>query len=325
MNKIIFTLCSNNYLAHAKTLGDSILKLTQDCHFMIGLVDKHDLAVDYTPFNAFEIIPYDSIGFPFFSEMLAVYNVIEFNTSVKPYYFDFLFRKYGKDARILYIDPDIEAYRSMDDLFTMLNGNGILLTPNLVKEPNGLVPGELASLRHGMYNLGFIGIAFTEESQRFLKWWQERLRHHCLIEKSRGIFVDQKWVDLAPLFFKDIKFIDHPGYNMAWWNLSERKLVEKDGVYYVNSTDLLLYFFHFSGYTPGSEFYTGRVNTSNQYSFDNAPELRPLFMQYTEKLKANGFDTLSIHKPLLQFGTAKKDPAKSWKSKIKKVLKEIIN
>ena len=325
MRKIIFTLCSNNYLSHAKTLGDSILRLTPDCHFVIGLVDKVDSSIDYTPFSAFEIIPYDSIGFSFFSEMLTAYNVIEFNTSVKPYYFDYLFRTHGKDSRILYIDPDIEAYRSLDDLFSMLTENGILLTPNLVNVPNLLAPGELASLRHGMYNLGFIGIAFTEESQRFLKWWQERLRHHCLIDKCRGIFVDQKWVDLAPLFFKNIKLIEHPGYNMAWWNLSERKLIQKEDIYYVNSLDNLLYFFHFSGYTPGSGFYTGRVNTSNQYSFDNAPELRPLFMQYTEKLKANGFDILSKHKPLLLFGTAKKDSGKTWKGKVKKVLKKIIN
>ncbi len=305
-------------------MGDSILKLTPDCHFVIGLVDKYDAAVDYAHFSAFEIIPYESIGFPFFSEMLAAYNVIEFNTSVKPYYFDYLFLTHGKDAKILYIDPDIEAYQSLEALFTMLNDNGILLTPNLVKEPNSLAPGELASLRHGMYNLGFIGIAFTEESQRFLKWWQERLRHHCLIEKCRGIFVDQKWVDLAPLFFKGIKLIDHSGYNMAWWNLSERKLIQNDGVYHVNSADHLLYFFHFSGYTPGSDFYTGRVNTSKLYSFDNVPELRPLFMQYSEKLKANGFDTLSKRKPLIQFGTAKKDSAKTWKGNLKRVLKKII-
>ena len=324
MKKIVFTLCSNNYLAHAKTLGNSVLKLTPDCHFVIGLVDNLDPNIDYTSFSAFEIIPFDKIGFLFFKDMLAAYNVIEFNTSVKPFYFDYLFRTHGDEARILYIDPDIEAYQSLDDLFSQLSDNGILLTPNLVQEPQSLAPGELASLRHGMYNLGFIGIAYTDESQRFIKWWQERLRYHCLIEKCRGIFVDQKWVDLAPLFFKDIKLIDHPGYNMAWWNLSERKLIEKEGVYYVNSTDQLLYFFHFSGYTPGTEFYTGRVNTSNQYSFSNAPELRPLFMQFTEKLKANGYETLSKHKPLLQFGTAKKDPSKTLKGRVKKVLKKMF-
>jgi hypothetical protein len=48
-------------------------------------------------------------------------------------------------------------------------------------------------------------------------------------------------------------------------------------------------------------------------------------MQYTEKLKANGFDILSKHKPLIEFGTAKKDPGKTWKGKVKKVLKKIIN
>jgi hypothetical protein len=47
-------------------------------------------------------------------------------------------------------------------------------------------------------------------------------------------------------------------------------------------------------------------------------------MQFTEKLKANGYETLSKHKPLLQFGTAKKDPSKTLKGRVKKVLKKMF-
>jgi len=40
ISKIIFTLCSNNYLAQARTLGDSVLKYS-DSKFVIGLVDQN--------------------------------------------------------------------------------------------------------------------------------------------------------------------------------------------------------------------------------------------------------------------------------------------
>ena len=44
---IIFTLCSNNYLANAKTLGDSILNHRPNTMFVIGLVDERNCEIDY--------------------------------------------------------------------------------------------------------------------------------------------------------------------------------------------------------------------------------------------------------------------------------------
>ena len=36
----VFTLCAANYLAHAKTLGESLAQHNPDYHFVIGLVDR---------------------------------------------------------------------------------------------------------------------------------------------------------------------------------------------------------------------------------------------------------------------------------------------
>ena len=36
MKTVVFTLCSNNYLAHAKTLGDSIREMCHETDFIIG-------------------------------------------------------------------------------------------------------------------------------------------------------------------------------------------------------------------------------------------------------------------------------------------------
>lgn len=324
MAAIIFTLCSNNYLAHAKTLGDSIKKYDPDVHFVIGLVDEFHPDVDYNQYKNFEIIKYDTIGFPFFKEMIAAYNIIEFNTSVKPYYFEYLFKRSGADSKVLYIDPDIAAYASLQPLFDLLEQHSIIVTPNLTREPDDVAPGELASLRHGVFNLGFIGVRNSEEGMRFTKWWEKRLRTHCVIDKPRGIFVDQKWVDLAPIYFKDLHVIYHPGYNMAWWNLDERKLNTDQDKYFVNDRQHELMFFHFSGYQPGSVNYTGRNINSTEYSFEKRPELTGIFQQYNAALQTNGFATLSKLKPLLPFGTAKKKAPKTFKGTLKSGVKSFL-
>ena len=322
MKNIVFTLCSNNYLAHAKTLGDSVRSTNPDFHFIIGLVDKRNPAIDYSFFKDFEIIDYDKIGFSFFHEMIVQYNVIEFNTAVKPFYLEYLLNRYGIGSKVFYIDPDILVYSSLNTLATILDENNIVLTPMLTLASEEVTTDELVALRHGIYNLGFIGVKYSEETFRFVKWWQKRLRSHCVVDKPRGLFVDQKWVDLAPLFFKGIFLFPDPGYNMAWWNFAERKLLKSNGTYCVNDPQHELVFFHFSGYKVGSDYYTGRVQKA-EYALQARPDLLEIFKDYSTRLAANQYKKFEMHKPLLKFVPVKKAP-KGAISRVKAKVKSII-
>lgn len=325
MQKIVFTLCSNNYLAHACALGNSIKDFDPAIHFVIGLVDRKDPAVAYEQFSGFELLPYDQLGFSCFKEMLGRYNIIEFNTAVKPFYFDYFFQKNGSGTKVLYIDPDILFYQSTQSLFELLDTHSIIVTPNLTEiDTDQIAPGELASLRHGMFNLGFVGVKNSEEGHRFIRWWLRRLEMHCRIDKCKGIFVDQKWVDLAPLYFKGFHISYNKGYNMAWWNVSERKLVNVNGSYFVNDYSVPLVFFHFSGYKPGSAYFTGRNNDAPENSFDAHPELKVLFDDYIARLYANGFEQYSKLKPLLPFGHAVPKRKVGYRDLLKKGMKRLL-
>lgn len=319
MNSIFFTLCSNSYLAQAKTLGDSLAKFHPKSKFIIGLVDYRDPEIDYSFFKGMEIIGFDEIGFQEFDEMIARYNVIEFNTSVKPFYIDYLWKWFGTDSPIIYLDPDIVLYRSLDHVLDNLITHSIVLTPMFCEAPEKTSLDELVALRHGMFNLGFIALKYSEHSQKFIDWWKERLRTHCLIDKPRGIFVDQKWVDLAPLLFDEVFILKHRGYNMAWWNFSERRLLDKEGVYAVNHPDQLLHFFHFSGFKPGSDYITGRSG-EEQFAYANRPELKKLGLTYTQQLMQNNYKTFSQLKPKLTFFEPKDGLKAKWKKRIKGIL-----
>jgi len=324
MKTIIFTLCSNNYLAHAKTLGDSIQKHCPEATFIIGLVDEFHPDVDYAFFKPFEIIKYDQICFDCFPEMLANYNIIEFNTAVKPYFLDYFLQKYGLGTNVYYIDPDIVFYKGLDELQTILKTHNIVLTPMITKANLTVSTDELVALRHGMYNLGFIGVSYSEETLRFVHWWMERLHKHCVIDKPRGLFVDQKWIDIAPLFFEGVYILKQLGYNMAWWNIAERTLFRAaDGHYYVNTPEQELVFFHFSGYKFGGNSYTGRIDDS-AYSFQSRPDLVEIFYEYSKDMIANDYYKLTALKPLLNFGSAKKQVSKSFKQRLKSKIKSLL-
>ncbi len=68
---------------------------------------------------------------------------------------------------------------------------------------------------------------------------------YCYDDMPNGLFVDQRWCDHVPALFDRLKVIRDPGYNVASWNLSTRKItVEKDGRITVNGHPLR--FWHFT-------------------------------------------------------------------------------
>lgn len=321
MESLYFTLCSNNYLPFALSLGRSIKDFLPNARFIIGLVDRYDSQLDYSKWEDFEFMTCFDLGYSEFENMLSRYNIIEFNTAVKPFYFEYLFSEYRNVDYIYYLDPDLFFYQTPKAMDQVWDHSEILLTPNLIYTSDMPSTGELASLRHGMYNLGFIGLKRGEESFRLIQWWKERLKEHCRIDKCFGIFVDQKWMDLAPMFFEKIKSVKDPGWNMAWWNFSERKLLKEKGKFYVNTEKSPLLFFHFSGFKPDKANLTERLKT-DEFKETESEFLDELFQEYRNRLMKNGYEFLSKIKPSLKFY---EPPNSKWNILGRKIKSKMTN
>ena len=130
MKKAIFTICSNNYLAQAKVLGDSVLRYAPEYTFTIFLCDKKQDSVDYTPYDDFLIVEVANVPIPKFDSMAQLYNIIELNTSVKPFCFEYLYDKYDADL-VIYLDPDTCIFSPLDYIEKQLKYCDIILTPHI--------------------------------------------------------------------------------------------------------------------------------------------------------------------------------------------------
>jgi hypothetical protein len=107
-----------------------------------------------------------------------------------------------------------------------------------------------------------------------------------------GYFVDQKFIDFAPLFFENVLAEKNAGYNAGYWNLHSRRFSKMNGSWRCN--DGLLYFYHFSGYRPESDTITSHIPDSMaRYRFSNRPDAAGLFAEYKEMLFNNGHDESS--------------------------------
>jgi glycosyltransferase involved in cell wall biosynthesis len=131
----------------------------------------------------------------------------------------------------------------------------VLLTPHQTEPEEAIdtiIDNEICSLKHGIYNLGFLGVKPSPEGLRFARWWRDRLHRFCRADIPAGLFTDQRWVDLAPAFFTDLHILRHPGCNVSTWNLSHRHIegTLADG-FTVNGLPLI--FYHFSGFDSGDQ------------------------------------------------------------------------
>ena len=80
------------------------------------------------------------------------------------------------------------------------------------------------AIKHGIFNLGFIGVRNTEEGRRFADWWAQRTQYLCRAEVANGLFTDQKWLNFAPVFFEGVAILKSPRHNVATWNLTTRRM-----------------------------------------------------------------------------------------------------
>jgi hypothetical protein len=304
-NYIAFTICSNNYLAHAKTLVDSIIQHNPDCKVFIGLVDKMSPEIDYSFFGNATIIELNESVIPGYDDMIARYNIVELNTAVKPFLFEYLIKNHAP-AFIYYFDPDIRVFQRLDYLHEHLKTQAIVLTPHFYTPIpiDGKYPFENLALNYGIYNLGFIGLnAACSETKDFLKWWAERTFKLGYSRVHEGFFVDQLWINLVPLFFKKVKILEHHGCNMAPWNLHERKIksYNSDGTILLANGEYLI-FYHFSSYDfknsgSPSKYY-------NRYDFNTMPEIRKLYDDYLKLLlnnKALELSTIKCSLPIITY------------------------
>lgn len=249
---IICTSICSNYLPKAMVLAKSI-KQYNNARVLVCLTEKEipQVARDFEYFD-YVVLSRD-LGFENFEGFIFKHSIVEAATSVKGQLFKYMFDEFQDEEKFVYLDPDIKVYSELRELYEILDENEIVLTPHLTIQEDSLeavMDNELCALQHGVFNLGFLAVRRGSESRKFIDWWRSRLNMFCYDDIPRGIFTDQRWIDLAPCFF-DVCILKHPGYNIAPWNLSKRKVKEvKKYVYEVNGMPLR--FFHYSGFDSGA-------------------------------------------------------------------------
>jgi len=249
----VFTCAAFNYIPKVRMLFRSLRELHPDWILHLALADERRPEIDLTsePFD--HVLSVDMLDIPAWKGWAFCHTIVELATAIKPFALAKLL-KLPDTAKVIYLDPDTVAFSRLDDILAALDEGNIVLTPHQTtpeKTLTAIIDNEVSSLRHGIYNLGFIGVAATEVGLAFADWWSQRLYYFCRADIPKGLFTDQRWIDLVPAFFEGVAIMRSSRHNVAPWNLTTR-IVQKDaqGKYLVDGEPLG--FYHFTGFDSGA-------------------------------------------------------------------------
>ena len=281
----LFTIASKNYLSYVRALMDSVERHNPTYARYLFLADE--IEGRFAPNEeSFRIVPARDLEIQSFWDMVLRYDVMELNTAIKPYAFQWLLKNSNLDA-IIYLDPDIRAYDRFSRLEAVIGkGPSVVFTPHISRPvEDEFNPNDYHMLQSGVFNLGFAAITRCEEARIFVDWWARRLATQGIASFADNLFTDQRWCDLAPCFLDRLHVFKDPGYNVAYWNLKERSIWPKGSSWMVN--DLPLAFFHFSGIdVAGSEQISKH---QNRFSWEDLKGIQGLFSDYREQVLMKGW------------------------------------
>jgi SAM-dependent methyltransferase/glycosyltransferase involved in cell wall biosynthesis len=279
----VCTIVARNYLAQARVLGRSLKAANPGATLWVLVVDGVHEGLD----EPFELVDPQELALGAdLAMMRLIYDVTELSTAVKPALLRALLKRTG--GPVMYLDPDIEVFSSLAEIDALAAAHGLVLTPHLLGPlpDDDRQPTHVDILLSGSYNLGFVAMADRDDVHRLLDWWDASLRRDCIIDHSNGRFVDQRFMDLAPGFVDDHHVLRDPGYNVAYWNLSQRTVRrDDDGVVTVEGRPLR--FFHYSGFDPRRPLRISKHQS--RFTFDDLPVVAELYAAYSGALRDENF------------------------------------
>lgn len=267
MKKAICTISSSSHLFKVKTLFESLRANTD--------ADLHCLLTDGSSASQMEGVTMSTLHdltSTTASRIKSRYSGNALRWALKPVFMTHLLE--GDYDEVIYVDNDTCFYSSPEAIYDALAEHAILLTPHHYPSDPGKDQFWLeANFRVGLYNAGFM--AASKLGIEALDWWAQCCAYNVKKSAWRGLFDDQKYLDLLPVLFPEVGILRHKGCNVAGWNqatitrnLSPLGDVILDGVW-------PLVFIHFNVFTMRS---IGRGED---------PVLRPLMEAYERLLQSH--------------------------------------
>jgi len=229
-NIFVFTVCTAQQYPFAKVLAES---LPSTVAFKVGVLEA-----TLTESNT---VALEDLSLPNLSQMRERYDTAAFMAAIVPFFGAYFLGQKGVE-KVIYVDPTVQFFGDLEDIIAALQSADILLTPRITKKFGEAAYGdEKLFLNTGMYDAGFWAVRKTDNTLRFLHWWQARLADRAHFDLCNGMNHAQLWLNYVPIFFDKVMVNKNLGWNVGLQNLHERVLTRHNQKWVVNLSELLVF------------------------------------------------------------------------------------
>lgn len=178
---------------------------------------------------------------------------------------------------LTYLDADMRFYADPSPLFAQSEGAAVVIVGHRFPE----------RLRHleatGKFNVAWVGFENDGDGLQCLEWWRERCIEWCFDHVDGDRYADQKYLDQFPTEFARVHVLQHPGADVAPWNLLDPPLAW-DGERFVVAGEPLI-FFHFQGFRT---LWPSLIDPNlREFGHQSTPATRRLFRRYHSALHSS--------------------------------------
>ncbi|MBN1673023.1 MAG: hypothetical protein JXR37_18400 [Kiritimatiellae bacterium] len=272
----LITVATRSHLPGVAVLAESLRRHHPQQRLTCYLVERAAEPADACD-GLVDIVPVSDLDLPGGPAFLFQYTPFELCCAVKPFALLHQLARAGVEGAV-YLDGDMYACAPfLDAVREAWAAAPVLLTPHVH------CPGQDIDFRYfarsGGFNAGFVAVAKSEAATAMLSWWKARLARDCYYDLLGGVFVDQKWLELAAALFPCVRAWGHRGVNVGHWNIHECTFAEENGRTTV-APGVPLCLFHFSRFTnPG-------LTEHESVLRDIPPQVQQLADRYARELRA---------------------------------------
>lgn len=197
---------------------------------------------------------------------------------------------------LTYVDADMFCYGKCDAIYEEFADASVMIHEHRF-------PRHLDHLlKYGRFNVGLLVFRRNEQAFAVLRWWREKCIEWCKATWEEDRFGDQKYLDVWPTQFEGVKITQNIGVGTAPWNHSQYVFSHRDGKYFVNDTQLLIYHYHaFQILNLSVIVPVGNTDYRNPISY-----FRTSLLPYLAEISAVSMLLKALH-PGFEFGLVKND------------------
>ncbi len=151
----------------------------------------------------------------------------------------YIFKQDPSIVILIYLDADTYFFSSPSAILTELGDGNVMIVPHDYSV-------EFKDhLEAGIYNVGIMAFRNNKASLECLQWWRERCIEWCFWKYENGQIGDQAYLNDWPERFDKVVVCKNIGINAAPWNVAKYGVNIINGQYFIASTPLVCYHFHY--------------------------------------------------------------------------------